>query len=375
MDLEPLSPEPDPLNPDAAVVAAAASPHRRRRQLIAGAVAAVALVGGGWAAGAAIGAGASGATAASSPTGTSGSAATTACPAPPRPPVGIGKVGTVTGTTFTVVNQRGTTTVHTDGKTKLTEETTGAVSDAVTGTPVLAHGTTNPDGSFAATQLVLLPVPPSGHAPKTPTGAAPAPPRPARPAGSQGSAVGTVVTNSGGTLTITSLRGQPATIHTTGTTTVLKTVSATMNDVKPGLMVAAGGPAATDGSITASRVFIFAAGLPAAGPFPRFSPGMFGGFPGFGGRRGFGGPRGTAPGAGTGPKTTPPPPSSTTVPGKAPVNGGSGHHRFAGPCGPGGLRPAGPHNNFGNSGGAGGGKPASGTSGYGGFGQPGSSTF
>jgi hypothetical protein len=348
MDLEPLVPEPDPFAP--ATTQSEVHPARRSRRLMAGAVAAVTLVGGGWAAGAAIGTSASGSTAANA-TGSTGAAQATPCPPLPRQrPLGIGKVATVAAPTFTVTNPGETSTVHTNGTTKFTKVTTGAVSDAASGTRVIAHGTANLDGSITAAQLVLLPALPSGQTPKPQpatkprTGATPA-----RRLGPAGLASGTVATNSNGTLTITSAAGKTVTIDTTSKTVVVETVPATISDVSIGEMVAASGPAATDGSITARQVRIVDTSLGALGSLaPR---GAFA-FPGLPGRRGpgFGVKR---PMIGTpnhaGPSTTTP----TTIKGKAPTNGtvtpgrhravfGHGFARCGAPRTPGASGPSGP---------------------------------
>jgi Domain of unknown function (DUF5666) len=327
MDLEPLPPESDPFGPEAgpgAVSSDVGSPRRSRR-LMAGALAAVTLVGGGWAAGAAIGVSASGSSGstASAANGAAASADRTAtpCPAPGRRLGGIGKVATVTGTTFTITGPRGgATTVHTDGTTKFTKVTTGAVGDAAPGTRVVAHGTANPDGSIAADQLVLVPAPPTGHNATLPSGAAPK----AR-LGPRGLALGTVASNSTdstgkGTLTLTTTAGT-TTIATSAKTVVVKTVAATIGDVRVGEMVVASGPVGTDGSITARQVRILDAalgGLGAMGPFG--GSGALGGFPGSAGHRhpGFGARR---PAGATGAVGGSSPTPSTTLKGKAPATG------------------------------------------------------
>jgi Domain of unknown function (DUF5666) len=211
-------------------------------------------------------------------------------------------------------------TIKVTGTTTYVITEPGASGDITTGMRIAATGSVNADGSLAATSVELVQAgiglagPGAGKAARPPAapGSTTAPAKPNLPANPP-FALGTVksvTAGSGGNVTVvvSSQRGD-RTVDVTSTTTITKTVKASLGDVKVGDTVLTRGTPATDGSVTATTVQIVSAGLKGRG---RFGVGIG---PGFGFGPGFG------PGFGFG-------------------LGGRGH-RFGGPGGPGGPPGAG----------------------------------
>ena len=309
MDLEPLNPEPfDPTRapsagtPDAATPDAATSesPRRRRRgYAVAGTVAGLALVGVGFLLGRTSSGGHNVSLADASAIqdaagGTGASGGSLGGPATRRN-IAAGNVANVAsdGTSFTLTTPRqGSLKVTTSKSTTFLEQTTGKVSDATPGMRIRVQGTRAADGTVAASHLAIAPA----SSTATPMAAGP---MMAGPMGrGTGGTGGIVKSNDNGTLTVTEPNGTDVKVTTTSATVVVKTVTASMSDVKPGLLVLAQGTPASDGSLTATHVDIIASGV--KGGF-----GIFGGSPGGFFRPGPRGFRGGGGGGSAGVSTAP----------------------------------------------------------------------
>jgi hypothetical protein len=147
----------------------------------------------------------------------------------------VGVVQTVSTTSMTVLNSANETFTVTIGSSTKVElmvsRTTGSVSDIQVGNNVSVEGAKASDGSVTATRIMV------------------------EPSGSK--AAGAVSAVSGSTITITAMGGTTSTIVTTTDTKFYKgTTAASLSDVTKGVFVMAYGTKASDGSITATYVFV-----------------------------------------------------------------------------------------------------------------------
>ena len=202
-----------------------------------------------------------------------------------------GKVAAVTGGTLVLSTRQGTSqTVVTSPATVVMKVVTASVSDILPNTTVVVTGPMNPDGSYAATAIVVAPAGGSGgfgggggfgafgggaRARRSPQpGATPSPGATRRPR-----VAGTVSTIQGSTLYVKNAGGTVVQVNTSAATTVTKTVDAALSDVTVGQNVTVTGPKGANGDYTATRITI--GGLGAFGPGGGF--GGPGGGPGGGG--------------------------------------------------------------------------------------------
>ena len=207
-----------------------------------------------------------------------------------------GTLKAVKGTTLTVTSPRTggkDVSVTTSASTKIQKTVSGAVSDITNGAVVTVRGTSTGTNAISAQQVAILPASVAPALPQPPAGAAP--PAKTRPAGV---AVGTVSKATNGSFTVTEPGGTVVTVTTSSTTKVVKTVSATVNQLTSASPSSVRGTANASGNIAATQI---TQGAPGVGP--AFGPGRGGGFGRFGGPGG-GAPPGNGPAKSTPPSTT-----------------------------------------------------------------------
>jgi hypothetical protein len=179
-----------------------------------------------------------------------------------RPPGGPGGAGrgtngtlaSVSGSTFIVANQDGTSTkVVTDSSTRITMSVAAAVGDVKQGDNVVVTGTSTGSNAIAAQRISVRDA--AAPAPGAPTNGAGRGARPGggtAPAGSF--AAGSVTSVSGGTLTVKDASGTAWTVTTSTSTTVTKAAPTTLSALVIGQPVQVMGAKANDGTVTATSV-------------------------------------------------------------------------------------------------------------------------
>ena len=166
-----------------------------------------------------------------------------------------GLAGTVTsfdgGTLVLATRQGGPVKVQTSGSTAVTKTVTGTVSDIVPDVTVVVSGPVNPDGSYAASTVVIGAL---GN-------------RGGFGGGGRAGTAGTVKAVNGAGVVVTTAQGSAVTIVTSASTVVTKTVAGALSDLVPSEAVTVTGPQNADGTYTATRIVIGGRGQPGpAGP-------------------------------------------------------------------------------------------------------------
>ena len=161
-----------------------------------------------------------------------------------------GTVSSFDGVTLVLATrQGGPVKVQTSGSTAVTKTVTGTVSDIVPDVTVVVSGPVNPDGSYAASNVVI--------------GA----PGSRGSFGGRAGTAGTVKTVNGADVVVTTAQGSPVTIVTSASTVVTKTVAGALSDLVPSEAVTVTGPQNADGTYTATRIVVGGRGQPGpAGP-------------------------------------------------------------------------------------------------------------
>jgi hypothetical protein len=165
-----------------------------------------------------------------------------------------GLAGTVTSfdgaTLVLATRQGGPVKVQTSGSTAVTKTITGTVSDIVPDVTVVVSGPVNPDGSYAASTVVI-------GAPGNRGGFG----------GGRAGTAGTVKAVNGAGVVVTTAQGSAVTVVTSASTVVTKTVAGALSDLVPSEAVTVTGPQNADGTYTATRIVIGGRGQPGpAGP-------------------------------------------------------------------------------------------------------------
>jgi hypothetical protein len=143
--------------------------------------------------------------------------------------------------------QGGLVKVQTSGSTAVTKAVTGTVSDIVPDVTVVVSGPLNPDGTYAASTVVIGALGNRG--------------------GGRAGTAGTVKTVNGADVVVTTAQGSTVTIVTSASTVVTKTVAGALSDLIPSEAVTVTGPQNADGTYTATRIVIGGRGQPGpAGP-------------------------------------------------------------------------------------------------------------
>jgi hypothetical protein len=161
-----------------------------------------------------------------------------------------GTVSSFDGATLVLASrQGGPVKVQTSGSTAVTKTGTGTVSDIVPDATVVVSGPVNPDGSYAASTVVI--------------GA----PGSRGSFGGRAGTAGTVKAVNGADVVVTTAQGSTVTVVTSASTVVTKTVAGALSDLVPSEVVTVTGPQNADGSYTATRIVIGGRGQPGpAGP-------------------------------------------------------------------------------------------------------------
>ncbi|MCW3042935.1 MAG: hypothetical protein JWL57_1093 [Actinobacteria bacterium] len=165
-----------------------------------------------------------------------------------------GLAGTVTSfdgaTLVLATRQGGPVKVQTSGSTAVTKTVTGTVSDIVPDVTVVVSGPVNPDGSYAASTVVIGATGNRGGF-----------------GGGRAGTAGTVKAVNGAGVVVTTAQGSAVTIVTSASTVVTKTVAGALSDLVPSEAVTVTGPQNADGTYTATRIVIGGRGQPGpAGP-------------------------------------------------------------------------------------------------------------
>jgi hypothetical protein len=148
-----------------------------------------------------------------------------------------GTISSLDGATLVLATrQGGTAKVQTSGSTAVTRSVSGTVGDLVPSVAVVVSGPLNADGSYAASTIVIGALGNRG--------------------GGRAGTAGTVKIVNGTDVVLTTAQGSTATIVTSGSTVVTKTVAGTLGDLSPGEAVTVTGPQAADGTYTATRIVI-----------------------------------------------------------------------------------------------------------------------
>jgi hypothetical protein len=204
-------------------------------------------------------------TSTSSPSATSGAAASPG--AGTRRGGLAGTVSSFNGTDLVLATrQGGSATVMTSASTTVSKSVTATVGDIAANDTVVVTGPVNPDGSYAASAIVVGGLGGGGLGAGGLGGNRTGTPSP-RPSGAGGfggrrsGTAGTVTAVKGGILTLTTAQGSTVTVVTSGSTLVSKAVAGALSDLSPNLTVTVTGPQNADGTYTATRIVIGGAGL------------------------------------------------------------------------------------------------------------------
>jgi hypothetical protein len=154
-----------------------------------------------------------------------------------------GTVSSFDGATLVLATrQGGTVDVQTSGSTAVTRSVTGTVSDLMPDATVVVSGPLNADGTYAASTIVIGTPGTGGFGSRTGT-------------------AGTVKAVNGADVVLTTAQGSTVTIATSPSTVVTKTVAGTLSDLTPSEAVTVTGSQNADGTYTATRIVIGAAGF------------------------------------------------------------------------------------------------------------------
>lgn len=155
-----------------------------------------------------------------------------------------GSVTSLSGSSFVVSDAGTTTTIDLVSGTTYQDTTAATVADITVGNYVEATGAVSSSGTLDATALAIVPTPPSFVATSEVT---------STPSGEL--YFGRVISDTGGIVRITTSEGTKA-ISTASATTVTKTTTASLSDLKVGDTVEINGPENTNGTYDAHQINI-----------------------------------------------------------------------------------------------------------------------
>ena len=198
------------------------------------------------------------------------SPATTQKPAPPTIMPNLnqrqgvaGTLSNINGNTLTLTSQQGTVTVNVSSTTTIQKTVNGTVSDLQVGQSLSVTGSQDAGGNLTAASISIqpqnqgFPTPPAGTNPipsgrPRPSGSA----SPRMPDGGGGrGAFGTLSSINGNTLTLTGPQGS-VTVNITSNTTIQKSVTGTISDLRNGQSLNVMGSRDASGNVNATSIAI-----------------------------------------------------------------------------------------------------------------------